>query len=88
MPTKSEIIGYRIGKIVRYSFQTVILYRVVDYLYPPSTLILKEGIRQGIKQTAKYSVKGIRYVSRNYTRKDYLSETIFSDAVDASFFAD
>ena len=36
----------------------------------------------------KYGSKILQYTAKNYVRTDFKSETIFSDAIDASFFAD
>ena len=41
-----------------------------------------------IKTGTKYGVKLIKYTSKNFVRTDFNSETILSDAIEASFFAD
>lgn len=41
-----------------------------------------------IKTDTKYSIRLIQYTSKNYVITHFKSETIFFDAIDASFFAD
>jgi hypothetical protein len=47
---------------------------------PQSVILLKTG--------TKYGIRLIKYASKNYIRTNFDSETIFSDAIDASFLAD
>jgi hypothetical protein len=77
---RNEIIGTIIGKTMGYAVQGVVYCKIAEAISPESVLL--------IKTTAKYSVKLISYTSKNYIRTDFRSETIFSDAIDASFFAD
>ena len=75
---RNEIIGSMIGKTLGYGVQCMICTEIG---MNPRTYIL-------IKRATKYGVRLIKYTSKNYARIDFKTETIFSDSIDASFFAD
>lgn len=77
---RNEIIGTFIGKTLGYAVQGVAYAKIAEALNPQSAILIRTG--------ARYGIKTLKYVSKNYVRTDFKSETIFSDAVDASFFAD
>lgn len=81
---RNEIIGTIIGKILGYAVQGFTYCKIsevlVQNLNPQSVILIKTG--------TKYGLKLINYTSKNYVRTDFKSETIFSDAIDGSFFAD
>ena len=77
---RNELIGTVIGKAVGYTVQGFAYYKVAEALNPPCAILIKTG--------TKYGVKMLKYTSKNYARTDFRKETIFSDAIDASFFAD
>ena len=79
---RNEIIGTMIGKTLGYAVQGAAYANIAKALSltPQSIFLIKTG--------TKYSIKIIRYTSKNYIRTDFGSETIFSDAIDATFFAD
>ena len=74
---RNERIGTIIGTILGYAVQGFVYARIIH----PKTIVL-------IKTTAKTSAKVINYTSKKYVRTDYTPETILSDAIDASFWAD
>lgn len=77
---RNEVIGTVIGKTLGYAVQGFIYSEVANAINPQSVILLKTG--------TKYGIRLIKYTSKNYVRTDFKSETIFSDAIDASFFAD
>ncbi len=77
---RNEIIGTIIGKTLGYAVQGVVYCQIAEAMNPQSGILVKAG--------TKYGIKLINYTSKNYLRTDFKSETIFSDAIDASFFAD
>ena len=77
---RNEIIGTVIGNTLGYAVQGFIYFEIANALNPQSVLLIKTG--------TKYGIRLIEYSSKNYVRTDFKSETIFSDAIDASFFAD
>ena len=77
---RNEIIGTAIGKVAGYAVQGFIYSQIAQAMSPKSVLLIKKG--------TKYGIKVIKYTSKYYVRKDFKSESIFSDAIDASFFAD
>ena len=77
---RNEIIGTVIGKTLGYMVQGVVYCKIAEALNPQSVILIKTG--------TKYGINLIKYTSKNYVRTDFKSETIFSDAIDASFFAD
>ena len=77
---RNEIIGTIIGKTLGYAVQGFVYSEVANAINPQSALLIKTG--------TKYGIRLIKYTSKNYVRTDFKSETIFSDAIDASFFAD
>ena len=79
---RNEIIGTFIGTTLGYAVQGVAYYKIAGALAlnPRSVLF--------IKTVTKYSIKILKYTAKKYVRTDFKSETIFSDAIDASFFAD
>ena len=81
---RNQIIGTVIGKTLGYAVQGFVYSELATAINPQSAVIIKTGTRFGIK----YGIKLARYTSKNYVRTDFKSETIFSDAIDASFFAD
>ena len=60
--------------------QGVVYSEVANAINPQSAILIRTG--------AKYGIRLIKYTSKNYVRTDFSSETIFSDAIDASFSAD
>ena len=77
---RNEIIGTVIGKTLGYVVQGFVYSEIAKAINPQSALLIKTG--------TKYGIRLIKYTSKNYVRTDFRSETIFSDAIDASFFAD
>lgn len=76
-------IGTAIGTTLGFAVQGVIYARVADVISAPrapSALLVRCGV--------KYGVKLVKFTCKNYVRTDFSSETIFSDAIDASFSAD
>lgn len=76
---RNEIIGTVIGKTLGYMVQGFVQSELANVLNPQSVILIKTGTRYGIKL--------IKYTSKNYVRTDFAAETIFSDAIDTSFFA-
>ena len=77
---RNEIIGTVIGKTLGYVVQGFVYSEIANTINPQSVLLIRTG--------TKYGIRLIKYTSKNYVRTDFKSETIFSDAIDASFFAD
>lgn len=77
---RNQIIGTLIGKTLGYAVQGVVLYKIAAVLNPQSVILIRTG--------TKYGIKILKYTAKKYVRTDFESETIFSDAIDASFFAD
>jgi hypothetical protein len=77
---RNEIIGTFIGKALGYAVQGVAYVKIAEALNPRSVILIRTG--------EKYGSKIIQYTDKNYIRTDFKTETIFSDAIDASFFAD
>ena len=77
---RNELIGTIIGKTVGYAVQEYVYFEIAWVLNPGNVIL--------IKTTSKYAVRVLKYTSKNYARIDYRPETIFSDAVNASFSAD
>ena len=77
---RNQIIGTIIGKTVGYAVQGVAFCKIAEAVNPQSAILIKTG--------TKYGLKLINHTSKNYVRTDFKSETIFSDAIDASFFAE
>jgi len=76
---RNEIIGTVIGKTLGYAVQGFVYSEIANAINPQSVLLIKTG--------TKYGIRLIEYTSKNYVRTDFKSETIFSYAIDASFFA-
>ena len=77
---RNELIGTIIGKTVGYTVQGFLYSEIARKINPQSVILIKTG--------TKYGVKLIKYTSKNFVRTDFNSETILSDAIEASFFAD
>lgn len=77
---RNEIIGTVIGKTLGYAVQGFVYSEIANSINPQSAILIRTG--------TKYGIRLIKYTSKNYVRTDFKSETIFSDAIDASFFAD
>lgn len=77
---RNEIIGSFIGKTLGYAAQGVVYSRLAQAITPENVILLKVG--------TKYGMKLVNFTCKNYVRTDFKSETIFSDAIDASFLAD
>lgn len=77
---RNELIGTIIGKTLGYAVQGFAYSEAASFVGPTNVVLMRAGLRYGIKL--------IKYTSKNFVRTDFKSETIFSDAVDASFFAD
>lgn len=80
MSNRNKIIGTIIGKTMGYAVQGFVYSEIAKAINPQSVLLIRVG--------TKYGVRFIRYASKNNVRTDFKSETIFSDAIDASFLAD
>lgn len=78
--SRNEIIGRVLGKILAYTSQGIVYSYIAKLINVKSIFIIRIG--------GKYLIQLFIYTSRNYVRTDFTSETIFSDAIDASFFAD
>jgi len=77
---QNELIGAIIGKTMGYAFQGWVFSEASRVFSPTTVLMVKSGVRCGSRI--------INYTAKNYRRIDFSDETIFSDAVEASFFAD
>lgn len=77
---RNEIIGTIIGKITGYAAQGFMYSKLAQAVSPTGVVVVRASV--------KYGGKLIKYTSKNYIRTNFSSETIFSDAIDASFFAD
>ena len=77
---RNQIIGTIIGTTLGYAAQGFVYSKIATAINPQTALLMKTG--------AKYGIRVLRYTSKTYLRTDFKSETIFSDAIDASFFAD
>jgi hypothetical protein len=77
---RNQMIGTFIGKTLGYAVQGIAFTKIAKVLNPQSVVLIKTG--------AKYGSKIIQYTAKNYIRTDLKTETIFSDAINASFFAD
>ena len=77
---RNEIIGTLIGKTLGYSVQGYCYSQIARALNPQSVFLVKSG--------TKYIIKLIKVTSKSCIRTDFRSETIFSESIDASFFAD
>ena len=77
---RNQMIGTVIGTVLGYACQGVMYSKIAKLTNIRSAVLIKIFI--------KYLVKLIMYSSKSYVRTDFRSDTIFSDAVDASFFAD
>jgi len=80
MKERNRMIGTFIGKTAGYAVQGIFYSEIAGTLGPHTALAVRFG--------AKYGGKLIKYTSTNLVRTDFSSETIFSDAIDASFSAD
>lgn len=76
---QNKIIGTVIGKALGYGVQGLVYSKIAQQINPQSVIILKVATR--------YGVKVVKYVSKNYIRTDFDPETVFSDAIEASFNA-
>jgi len=77
---RNEIISTAIGKTLNYAVQGFVYSEIANAINPQTALL--------IRSSTKYGIKLIKYIYKNYVRTYFKSETIFSDVVDASFFAD
>ena len=77
---RNELIGTVISTSLGYMVQGAVFSTIAEAINPQSALLIRTG--------TKYGIKLIKYTAKNYARADFKSETIFSDAIDASFFAD
>ena len=73
---RNQIMGTIIGKTLGQALQGFVYSEIANAMNPQSAIFIRTGI------------KFIKYTSKNYVRTDFKSETIFSDAIDVSFFAD
>ena len=80
MKNRNQIIGDVIGKTLGYACQGFIYAELSSAINPQTAILIRTG--------TKYGIRLIRSTSKNYARTDFSNETIFSDAIDASFFAD
>lgn len=77
---RNELIGNLIGTTLGYAVQGIAFYKIAESINPQNAILVRTSVTYGIKL--------VKYTSKNYVRTDFNSETIFSDAIDASFFAD
>jgi hypothetical protein len=80
MVNRNKVIGIVIGKGLGYAVQFGVYCKLVEVTSPATFFLIKNG--------TKYGVKFMNSTAKNYIRTDFRSETIFSEAIDASFFAD
>lgn len=80
MPNRNKVIGLFIGKTLGYTTQSFMYCKIANVLNPESAILIKTG--------TKYGIRLLKHASKNYARRDFSTEKIFSDAIDASFFAD
>lgn len=78
----NQLIGNFIGKSAGYAVQGFVYCEIANAINVPTPSVVL------IKVTVKYDIKALRYTSKNYLRTNFTDEVMFSDAVDASFFAD
>jgi hypothetical protein len=76
---RNQIIGTTIGTVAGYAIQGFVYSEIASALGPQSAILIRTG--------TKYGIKLIRYTAKNYSRLNFDSEAIFSDAIDASFLA-
>ena len=77
---RCKVIGTFIGKALGYTVQGLAYAKIAEVMSPQSIIIIRTG--------TKYGSRIIDYTARKYVRTDFKEETIFSDAIDAVFFAD
>ena len=77
---KNQLSGTVIGKTLGYAVQGFLYSEIANAINLQSVVL--------IKTSTKYGIRLIKYTSKNYVRADFRSETVFSDAIDANFFAD
>jgi len=77
---RNEVIGTFISKTLGYYMPGVVFSEITNAINPQSALL--------IKTSTKYGIRLIKYTSKNHVRRNFKSETVFSDAIDASFFVD
>ena len=70
--------GCKVGKAIGRGLQ----------VYMTGTIAVKFGPHAavGVKYGAKYGMKLLKRVGKHHRRTDFRNSTIFSDAIDASFF--
>lgn len=78
--TRNEIIGVLIGKGLAYSVKGLAYLKLAQGISPQGAILIKGG--------TTYGSRIVGYISKTYIRTDFRTEIIFSDAVDAIFFAD
>lgn len=76
---RNEIIGTVIGQFLGYAAQGFIYSRIAKAMNPQTGII--------VKIVSRYGIRLIKYTVKYYVRTDFTSEIIFSDAIDATFFA-
>jgi hypothetical protein len=83
---RNEIIGTLIGKTLGYAVQGVIVSELINSVYPQSGNLIRTEVL--VNKGARYGLKLLNSTAQKYVRTDFKSEKIFSDFIDASFFAD
>lgn len=73
---RNKLIGTVIGKGLAYTVKGVTVLKLSQLINPQDVILIKDGS------------KIINYASKNYVRTYFSSEKIFSDAIDANFFAE
>jgi len=74
-----KFIAYILGKTIGHASQVLVMYKLLQALnLEPKRFIL-------LRTSVKFLWKILGYYSFKYQRLDFSDETIFSDAIDASF---
>jgi hypothetical protein len=75
-----ELIGTIIGKSSAYLVKGIFYSRLAEVVSPQGVMAMKIG--------ATYGLRLLEFTSANYARQDFSPQTIFNEAIDASFFSD
>ncbi len=79
MINRNKLIGETIGKTAGYAVQC--------FAYSKLATLVGPQVAIGVRFSAKYGGKALKYIANENKRTDFQSETIFSDAMDATFDA-
>lgn len=80
MKPRNKLIGIILGKRLGYVTQVIFVSSIAELINLRTAMLVEKSL--------KHSGKIIQVITKHYAREDFRSETIFSDAIDASFFAD